>query len=225
MLKFIENNFFLIVQRIGFLFALMSLALIVFLGMFGYEKISSRATDVISAPIIKLADYQNPISLQNNVELPNAEFDNVQFETQLAFSKEFDEQVDLIISIFQKLPEGMVSQNDLQFKIKVMIKIKTDVYSPELKLYYAQSLAKLAQQLVNVGGDQINIDEFLQWHDQQFAYQVNLQTQQNLMKISSARADQLTGFISLGMTMAALGFFIMFVMMLAMLRIERNTRR
>ena len=225
MLKFIENNFFLIVQRIGFLFALMSLVLIVFLGMFAYEKISSRATDVISAPIIKLADYQNPISLQNNVELSNVEFDNVQFETQLAFSKEFDEQVDLIISIFQKLPEGVVSQNDLQFKIKVMIKIKTDVYSPELKLYYAQSLAKLAQQLVNVGGDQINIDEFLQWHDQQFAYQVNLQTQQNLMKISSARADQLTGFISLGMTMAALGFFIMFVMMLAMLRIERNTRR
>jgi hypothetical protein len=225
MLKFIENNFFLIVQRIGFLFALMSLALIVFLGMFAYEKISSRATDVISAPIIKLADYQNPISLQNNVELSNVEFDNVQFETQLAFSKEFDEQVDLIISIFQKLPEGVVSQNDLQFKIKVMIKIKTDVYSPELKLYYAQSLAKLAQQLVNVGGDQINIDEFLQWHDQQFAYQVNLQTQQNLMKIGSARADQLTGFISLGMAMAALGFFIMFVMMLAMLRIERNTRR
>ncbi|HIB30634.1 MAG TPA: hypothetical protein EYO25_01490 [Candidatus Thioglobus sp.] len=225
MLKFIENNFFLIVQRIGFLFALMSLVLIVFLGMFAYEKISSRATDVISAPIIKLADYQNPISLQNNVELSNVEFDNVQFETQLAFSKEFDEQVDLIISIFQKLPEGVVSQNDLQFKIKVMIKIKTDVYSPELKLYYAQSLAKLAQQLVNVGGDQINIDEFLQWHDQQFAYQVNLQTQQNLMKIGSARADQLTGFISLGMAMAALGFFIMFVMMLAMLRIERNTRR
>jgi hypothetical protein len=83
----------------------------------------------------------------------------------------------------------------------------------------------LTKQLVNVGGDQVNIDEFLHWHDQEFAYQVNEQTQQNLMKMGTARTDQMTGFISLGMLGAALGFFIMFVMMLVMLRIERNTRR
>jgi len=65
----------------------------------------------------------------------------------------------------------------------------------------------------------------LHWHDQEFAYQVNEQTQQNLMKMGTARTDQMTGFISLGMLGAALGFFIMFVMMLVMLRIERNTRR
>ncbi len=220
MLKMIENGFFIIVQKLGFLVALMSLVLIVFLSIFAYEKINSQAMDLINKPVIKLADYQNPISLKSNIELPNAEF-----KAQSAVSKAFDEQIDLIMAIFQTLPESVVSQTDLQVNIKVMIKIKANAYPPKLKLYYVQSLAKLARQLVNVGGNQININEFLQWHDQAFAYQINQQTQQNLMKIGSVKSDQLTGMIALAVAMATFGFFIMCVMALVMLRIEKNTRR
>ena len=225
MFKFIENNFFLIVHRIGFLFALISLALIVFLGVFSYEKLSSRATDEISAPSIELAKYQNPISLQVEPEKVSQAVSVVEDDSQVIFNQKFDAQIEQIITNLQALPNEVLDENDLQFQIKVMIKIKSNAYSPELKLSYVESLSRLTKQLVNVGGDQVNIDEFLQWHDQEFAYQVNEQAQQNLMKMGTARTDQMTGFISLGMLGAALGFFIMFVMMLVMLRIERNTRR
>ncbi len=225
MFKFIENNFFLIVHRIGFLFALISLALIVFLGVFSYEKISSRATDEISAPSIELAKYQNPISLQVEPEQTSQVVSIIEDDSQVIFNQKFDAQIEQIITNLQALPDEALDKSDLQFQIKVMIKIKSNAYSPELKLSYVESLSRLTKQLVNVGGDQVNVDEFLHWYDQEFAYQINEQTQQNLMKMGTARTDQMTGFISLGMLGAALGFFIMFVMMLVMLRIERNTRR
>ena len=225
MFKFIETNFFLIVHRIGFLFALISLALIVFLGMFSYEKISSRATDEISEPSIELAKYQNPISSQVKPEKVSPAVRVVEDYPQVIFNQRFDTQIEQIITNLQALPNEALDKNNLQFQIKVMIKIKSNAYSPELKLSYVESLSRLTKQLVNVGGAQVNIDEFLHWHDQEFAYQVNEQTQKNLMKMGTARTDQMTGLISLGLLGAALGFFIMFVMMLVMLRIERNTRR
>ena len=225
MSNIVERGFFSVVHKLGFLFALISLILIVFLAMFGYEKITSSVTDEISAPVIELAKYQNPISSQINNAQPGLNLETPKIKEQPAFTKEFDAKIEDIMANFQSLPDGIVDQSDLQFNIKVMIKIKSNAYPEALKLAYVESLAKLSRQLVNVGGDQINIDDFLHWHDQEFASQVDLQTQQNLMRIGSARADQMTGFMSLMMAGAALGFFIMFVMMLAMLRIERNTRR
>ena len=212
-------------HRLGFLFALISLALVVFLGVFSYEKINSKATDEISAPSIELAKYQNPISLQVEANQPSQAVSVVEDDSQVIFNQEFDTQIEQIITNLQALPNGALDKSELQFQIKVMIKIKSNAYSPELKLSYVESLSRLTKQLVNVGGDQVNIDEFLHWYDQEFAYQVHQQTQQNLMKMGTVRTDQMTGFISLGMLGAALGFFIMFVMMLVMLRIERNTRR
>ena len=47
----------------------------------------------------------------------------------------------------------------------------------------------------------------------------------NLLKMNSIKAQKAVGFITLNMAAAALGAFIMFVMMLAMLRIEQNTRQ
>ena len=43
--------------------------------------------------------------------------------------------------------------------------------------------------------------------------------------MGSLQAEKATGFAMLGAAAAALGIFIMFVMMLVMLRIERNTRQ
>ncbi|WP_428086232.1 hypothetical protein [Candidatus Thioglobus sp.] len=225
MLKFIENGFLSIVHKLGFLFAFMSLALIVFLAMFGYEKITSQATDDINPPVIELAKYQNPISLKIDNRQPNLNLENSYIEAQSTFTKEFDEQVERIIGNLQSLPEGIIKQQDLQFKIKVMIKIKSSSYSQALKLAYVESLVKLTKQLVNVGGNDINIDKFLHWHDQEFARQVDQQTQQNLIQIGLIKSEQMTGLISLITAFITLGFFIMFVMMMAMLRIERNTRK
>jgi len=198
--------------------------MVVFLGWFGYEKISSQATDDINTPIISLAKYQNPISLQvDNVESQQS-IGNTKKNTQILFDQEFDAYIEQIMTNLQMLPHQTVESSDAQFQTKVMIKIKSNVYVPALKLSYVKSLSKLTRQLVNVGGNQVNIDEFLHWYDQEFARQVELQTQQNLIKMGTAKSDQMTGFISLAMMGAALGFFIMFVMMLAMLRIEKNTR-
>ncbi|MDC9727597.1 MAG: hypothetical protein PSN35_07165 [Candidatus Thioglobus sp.] len=223
MSNIVERGFYSIVHKLGFVFALLSLALIVFLGLFGYEKISSRATDEIKPPVIELAKYQNPISL--NINQPNDVAASIPAKSQPTFTSEFDAHIERIITNLQALPEGVITQADLQFKIKVMIKIKSNAYPQPLQLSYVKSLDKLTKQLVNVGGNQVNIDDFLNWYDQEFTRQVDQQTQQNLMRIGSAREDQMTGFMSLSMAAMALGFFIMFVMMLAMLRIERNTRR
>ena len=53
---------------------------------------------------------------------------------------------------------------------------------------------------------------------------MDAQTQGNILKMSSLKNERMNGFVALGMAAAALGIFIMFVMMLVMLRIERNTR-
>jgi len=219
-----EKSFFSLVQKLGLIFALISFTMVVFLGWFSYEKISSQATDDINTPIISLAKYQNPISLQvDNVESQQS-IGNTKKNTQILFDQEFDAYIEQIMTNLQMLPHQTVESSDAQFQTKVMIKIKSNVYVPALKLSYVKSLSKLTRQLVNVGGNQVNIDEFLHWYDQEFARQVELQTQQNLIKMGTAKSDQMTGFISLAMMGAALGFFIMFVMMLAMLRIEKNTR-
>ena len=225
MLKFMEKSFFSLVQKIGLLFALISFTLVVFLGWFSYEKINSRATDEISKPMIELAKYQNPISLQLETAPTDTMIGNAPSDSQVAFNQMFDAHIEQIMANLQALPNEVVGKSDAQFQIKVMIKIKSNAYVPALKLSYVESLSRLTRQLVNVGGSQVNVDEFLHWHDQEFARQVDQQTQQNLIKMGTAKSDQMTGFISLGMMGAALGFFIMFVMMLAMLRIERNTRR
>ncbi len=45
MLRFIEKNFFIIVQRIGLLFALVSLITVIALGVVSYEKINTQVSD------------------------------------------------------------------------------------------------------------------------------------------------------------------------------------
>lgn len=224
MINFIERGFFSIVQKLGLVFALISFVLIVFLGMFSYEKINSRATDDIKAPIIELAKYQNPISLQADAMQSSLILESTLGNKQSVLDREFDAHIEQIITHLKSLPEGVIDKEYMQFKIKVMIKIKANNYNPELKLSYVQSLAKFTKQLVNVGGDQINIDDFLYWYDQEFTRQIDMQIQQNLMKIGTARSDQIAGFIALGIVGIMLGFFIMFVMMLVMFRIEKNTR-
>ncbi len=227
MLRFIERNFFLIVQKIGLLFAIIAFTAVVVLGMVSYEKINTKLTDKIDTPDIKFAKYQNPISVESdkiNQDLINNSIVNKNAKKD-EFNRKFNQSVQTIISNLNQLPDELINKSGMQQEMKVKIKIKADPYNQELQLAYVESLAKLTKQLVNVGGDQVNVADFLRWHDQEFAKQVNEQTQGNILKMSGLKTERLTGFITLGMAGAALGIFIMFVMMLVMLRIELNTRK
>ena len=218
MLRSIEKNFFKIVQRLGLLFAILSFAAVVILGITSYQKINIEATDQIDTPVIHFADYQNPISAQE-VEI------TTDLKENDVFNQEFDAQVADIVAALDTLPDTSIDKIDLSQKVKILVKIKSNDYPKNLQLTYAKSLAKLTKQMVNVSGEKTNVDEFIRWHDQEFVKQVNAQTQNNFLRMGSLKAEKATGFAMLAATAAALGIFIMFVMMLVMLRIERNTRQ
>jgi hypothetical protein len=218
MLKSIEKSFLKIVQRLGLLLAILSFTAVVILGITSYQKINIEATDQIDTPMIHFADYQNPISAQE-VEIATDLNEND------TFNQEFDVQVSDIVAALDTLPNTSIDKTDLAQKVKILVKIKSNDYPKNLQLTYAKSLAKLTKQMVNVGGEKTNVDEFIRWHDQEFIKQVNAQTQNNFLRMGSLKAEKATGFAMLAAAAAALGIFIMFVMMLAMLRIERNTRQ
>ncbi|TEU27928.1 MAG: hypothetical protein E3I13_00220, partial [Gammaproteobacteria bacterium] len=86
MLRAIEKNFFKIVQRLGLLFAILSFAAVVVLGVTSYQKINTKVSDQIDTPVINFADYQNPISAQEAKITTDLKENN-------AFNQAFDEQV------------------------------------------------------------------------------------------------------------------------------------
>ncbi len=225
MLNFIERNFFVIVQRLGLLFAIIAFVATVVLGFISYEKINIAPSDKINPPVIKYSDYQNPISISKSDAVEKTvEQDIVKQQQADKLDIEFDNHVTQVIENLDKLPDDIINKTDMQQKIKILIKIKSNSYAKDLQVAYAKSLARLTKRLVTVAGDDINIDDFLTWHDKEFAKQIDKQTQENILNMSTIKAQKMTGFIILGMSAAALGIFIMFVMMLVMLRIERNTR-
>ncbi|MCS5586332.1 MAG: hypothetical protein NZ702_02395 [Gammaproteobacteria bacterium] len=222
MLKFLEKNFFMIVQRIGLLFALISLVAVVILGLVSYEKLNSEVSDKISTPVINFSQYQNPVDINpSSVDKTVAST----FNARDISASIFNSHIDTIVNSLKQLPDGVVGKSNLRDRVEILVKIKTSAYSKELQLAYTASLAELTPQLINTENHQIDIDDFLKWHHQEFSTQVSLQTQGNLLKMSSVKAQKAAGFIALNMAAAALGIFIMFVMMLAMLRIEQNTRQ
>jgi len=174
MLRSIEKNFFKIVQRLGLLFAILSFAAVVILGITSYQKINIEATDQIDTPVIHFADYQNPISAQE-VEI------TTDLKENDVFNQEFDAQVADIVAALDTLPDTSIDKTDLAQKVKILVKIKSNDYPKNLQLTYAKSLAKLTKQMVNVGGEKTNVDEFIRWHDQEFVKQVNAQTQNNAL--------------------------------------------
>jgi len=182
MLRSIEKNFFKIVQRLGLLFAILSFAAVVILGITSYQKINIEATDQIDTPVIHFADYQNPISAQE-VEI------TTDLKENDVFNQEFDAQVADIVAALDTLPDTSIDKTDLAQKVKILVKIKSNDYPKNLQLTYAKSLAKLTKQMVNVGGEKTNVDEFIRWHDQEFVKQVNAQTQNNFLRMGSLKAE------------------------------------
>ncbi|BBB22911.1 conserved hypothetical protein [Abyssogena phaseoliformis symbiont OG214] len=225
MLRFIEKNFFIIVQRIGLLFALVSLIAVIALGVVSYEKINTQVSDKIENPVVDFDQYQNSRAPTNNIKIYLDVNQSLKQDEQNSFEREFDKYTQQIINHLQQLPDKIINKADMQYRIKILLKIKSNPYTKTLQLAYVQSLEKLIKQALNIENNRINIEGLLHWHDQMFAQQVNQQTQGNLLKMGAVKTQQMIGFIALGMVVVALGIFIMFVMMLAMLRIEQNTRK
>ncbi|HIG88691.1 hypothetical protein [Candidatus Thioglobus sp.] len=225
MLKSIEKNFFIIVQRLGLFFALIAFVLVVVMSFISYDKINASISNKSNVPAIEFAKYQNPISAQTKDEIQAL---NTKEEDK--FNQEFNTHIEKIVANLERLPEDVIDKTDLKQNVSILVKIKSNPYTKELQLAYAKSLARLIKQMVDVGGSQVNVDNFIKWHDQEFAKQVDVNKQLNiqqyfLFKLASITIDEAIGFAILGAAALMLGIFIIFVMMLAMLRIEKNTRK
>ncbi len=223
MLRFIEKNFFIIVQRIGLLFALVSLIVVIMLGVISYEKINTQVGDKMESLMVDFDQYQNSRALTNTKTYLDTN-QLLKQDKQNSFAREFDKYIQQIISHLQRLSDEVIDKIDIH-RIKNLLRIKSNPYTKTLQLAYVQSLEKFTKRALDTKNKQINIGNLLIWHDQMFAQQVNQQAQGNLLKMGTVKTQKMIGFIALGMAAAVLGIFIMFVMMLAMLRIEQNTRK
>lgn len=210
--------FFKLMQRLGMLFAILALTAVVLLGWVGYHKITTIISHKVDAPVLKLANYQNPI-------LAQAEKISQNLNDNKRFNQDLSAHIESITTALDSLPDSTLDKVDLKQRVKILVKLKSNDYTQAMQLAYAQSLAKLTQQMVNVSGEKTNINDFIQWHDQAFFQQVKAQKRSNFLKISTLKAEKATGFFVLVVATALLGIFILLVMMLALLRIERNTRQ
>jgi len=225
MLGSIEKNFFKITQRLGLLFAMLSFVAVIILGIISFDKFTATASGKVDAPAIEFAKYQNPISTQGE-----GTGKDLSAKKEDKFSQEFNNHVEKIVANLERLPEGVIDKTDLKQNVKILVKIRSNPYTQDLQLAYAESLAKLTKQMVNVSGSQVNVDDFFKWYDKEFSKQASANKEQGiqqyfLVKLASVTVDEAIGFAVLGMAAAMLGVFIMFVMMLSMLRVEKNTRK
>ncbi|CAB5505662.1 hypothetical protein THERMOT_2192 [Bathymodiolus thermophilus thioautotrophic gill symbiont] len=209
MLRIIEKSFLRITQVVGLVFAIIALVMAVTIG---YNKINVKVDGKVDAPNIKLADYQKLIRTQE-VKI-GKNLNNNQY-----FDQEFDAYINDIVGALSNLPNGVINKIDLKQKVKISTKVKLNQYPQALQLAYVKSLAKLTRQVANVGGE-INVDNFVKWHDQAFFQKMKAQDARNFLQIGSLKIEKSAYFA----IWKALAIFVMLVIMLAVLRIEKNTR-
>ena len=212
MYRFIEKNFFGLAKLIAFIVAIGSIVAIVMSGLMAFEKLQATNNVRISTPIIDYQEYKNgALVIENKVE-PGI------------FAKSIEEETDEIIKNLDTLSDEIINKDNMKTKVKVLLKLKTEKYPENIQLAYISSLNRLIKQLVADANDNTNVDEFLSWHDLQFAksYDDQIDIQKNEQK----RIDQIhtEGKELIILTIAGLGFFALFIMMLVLFRIEHNTR-
>lgn len=212
MYRFFEKNFFGLAKLIAFLVAIGSVVAIVMSGLMAFEKLQVTNNVRISTPIIDYQDYKNGALVIENKAEPGI------------FAKSIEEETDEIIKNLGTLSDEIINKDNMKTKVKVLLKLKTEKYPENIQLAYISSLNRLIKQLVADANDNTNVDEFLSWHDLQFAksYDDQIDIQKNEQK----RIDQIhtEGKELIILTIAGLGFFALFIMMLVLFRIEHNTR-
>jgi hypothetical protein len=212
MYRFIEKNFFGLAKLIAFIVAIGSVVAIVMSGLMAFEKLQATNNVRISTPIIDYQEYKNGALVIENKAEPGI------------FAKSIEEETDEIIKNLGTLSDEIINKDNMKTKVKVLLKLKTEKYPENIQLAYISSLNRLIKQLVADANDNTNVDEFLSWHDLQFAksYDDQIDIQKNEQK----RIDQIhtEGKELIILTIAGLGFFALFIMMLVLFRIEHNTR-
>lgn len=209
MFRFIEKSFLKTTQVAGLLLATIVLIMAVVLG---YDKINIKdeKTDV---PVIKFADYQKMVLTQEGEITKN-------LNNNQRFEQKFNSYVEDITVALSNLSEKIVDKDNLKQKVRISSKIKVNQYSQAVQLNYVRSLAKITNQVATVGV-KVNIDELTGWHDQSFFQQVQEKDNKNFLQIGSVQIEK-TAYSALW---EALAIFAMLVIMLAVLRIEKNTRK
>jgi|ETNmetMinimDraft_8_1059916.scaffolds.fasta_scaffold18730_3 hypothetical protein len=223
MFRFIERNVLILLQWIGLSLAIVLFIAVIALGYISFNKINTTSIDKIDSPIIEFSNYKNfsnlaTIDLENDIKVEAIEKD----ATKSDFDKKFNQLIAKISTSLEKLPDDVINKDDIQNKVEVLVKIKSNPYSQELQLAYAASLEKLTKQMEKIDTP-INVDDFIKWHDQEFAFQVNSQKQKNAMRMRATTDNKINGYIALGLASLCLVIFMMLVMMFVLLRIERNT--
>ncbi len=212
MYRFFEKNFFGLAKLIAFIVAIGSIVAIVMSGLMAFEKLQATNNVRISTPIIDYQEYKNGALVIENKAEPGI------------FAKSIEEETDEIIKNLGTLSDEIINKDNMKTKVKVLLKLKTEKYPENIQLAYISSLNRLIKQLVADANDNTNVDEFLSWHDLQFAksYDDQIDIQKNEQK----RIDQIhtEGKELIILTIAGLGFFALFIMMLVLFRIEHNTR-
>jgi len=212
MYRFIEKNFFGLAKLIAFIVAIGSVVAIVMSGLMAFEKLQVTNNVRISTPIIDYQEYKNGALVIENKAEPGI------------FAKSIEEETDEIIKNLDTLSDEIINKDNMKTKVKVLLKLKTEKYPENIQLAYISSLNRLIKQLVADSNDNTNVDEFLSWHDLQFAKSYNDQI--DIQKTEQKRIDQIhtEGKELIILTIAGLGFFALFIMMLVLFRIEHNTR-
>lgn len=212
MYRFIEKNFFGLAKLIAFLVAIGSVVAIVMSGLMAFEKLQVTNNVRISTPIIDYQEYKNGALVIENKAEPGI------------FAKSIEEETDEIIKNLGTLSDEIINKDNMKTKVKVLLKLKTEKYPENIQLAYISSLNRLIKQLVADANDNTNVDEFLSWHDLQFAKSYDDQI--DIQKTEQKRIDQIhtEGKELIILAIAGLGFFALFIMMLVLFRIEHNTR-
>ncbi|CAC9590680.1 hypothetical protein BPUTSESOX_715 [uncultured Gammaproteobacteria bacterium] len=210
MFRFIEKSFLKITQILGLLFATIVLVVAVIVS---YNKIDVKADDKIDTPVVKFADYQKLI--RNQKAKISKNLDNNQ-----RFDKTFNAYIDDIVSALSGLSDNVIDKTDLKQKVKISSKVKLSQYPQSVSVAYVKSLAKLTNQVAIVDV-KVNMDELVNWHDQSFFQQIKEKDKRNFLQVGPLRIEK-----SAYSTMwEVLAIFMLLVIMLAVLRIEQNTRK
>lgn len=210
MFRLVERSFLKITQIVGMLFAAIMLVIII---VVSYNNIDIRAQDSADVPIVKFADYQKFTHTQEAAISQNLK-DNQNFD------KTYNIYIDNIVATLESLSDNVVGITDIKQKVKILSKVKLTPYPQSIQLTYLESLAKLTNQVAIVDA-KVNMDELVGWHDQSFFQQLKAKDQRNFLQISSVRIEQ----NAYSKILEALAIFMILVIMLAVLRIEQNTRK
>ncbi len=210
MFRFIEKKFFKITQVIVLLSVAVMLVVVI---TTSYNNIDIRAQSDTDMPVVKFADYQKFTRIQEEKISKNLK------ENQY-FDKIYNAHIDNIVATLGRLSANMVDKVDLKQKVKISNKIKLEPYSPSTSIAYLESLTKLINQVAIVDA-KVNIDELIDWHDQSFFQQVHENDQRNFLQVGPIRIERNAYFAVL----ETLTIFTMLIIALAVLRIEKNTRK